>query len=80
MTDDTTLARWLLTRHARDRAAEMGVAIDDVTAVADDPATEYPGRTGPDTRRVRVRHPLAVVVDVANNAIITVMWDQRDSR
>lgn len=75
-----TSMEWFLTHHARDRIAAMGVEVEDVIKAASDPVAEYPGKTGPNTRRVRVRHPLAVVVDTANNAILTVMWDQREGR
>lgn len=77
-----TRPRYVLTRHALDRALEMGVTRARVVAAIEEPETDYPGRPGGrcDQRRVATRDGLAIVYSPTSSLVITVLWDQRESR
>ena len=80
----TTLVRlrYVLTKHALDRSLEMGVTRERVVSAIEHPETDYPGRPGRrcDQRRVATRDGLAIVYSPTSSLVITVLWDQRESR
>lgn len=65
-----------LTRHALERALEMGVSRADVEATLADPELTYPqsatlyGRE----RRVHVRAGIGVVADARDGAVVTILY------
>ena len=70
-------AKWLWTRHALLRCAEMGLQPSLVEDVLQEPLKDYPSRGG---CRVRCGAGLAIVFDVLDAAIVTILWDGRDRR
>lgn len=70
---------WQWTYHARDRCAEMGVALARVQAVLDGPELDYPSQAHPG-RRLACGNELAVVYSRHDRAIITVLWHGREGR
>lgn len=63
--------RWFLSRHALDRATQMGLDRARVVEALHEPDVEWPSHQG---RRIAVRESLAVVFEPASHVVITVLW------
>lgn len=63
--------RWFLSRHALDRATQMGLDRARVVETLDEPEVAWPSHQD---RRIAVRESLAVVFDPASHVVITVLW------
>lgn len=66
-----------LTRHALDRARQMGVTTDRAVRIAHDPHTVLPDPQGNPARRFlwsRAEPDLALIADITSAAIVTVLW------
>lgn len=74
--------RWVLTRHALERAVEMGLSRADIVAVLDDPENDYPGdpRYDRSRRRIATRGALDVVYEPQNRLVVTVLFHGREGR
>jgi hypothetical protein len=70
---------WQWTDHARGRAREMGLDERTVVAVLDDPDASYPSRKS-DNCHVAVGQGLAVVHRPKRRTVVTILWDQEESR
>lgn len=77
-----TSCRFVLSPHAHQRVAEMGLDGAAVVATIENAQTDYPGQPGRvgETRRVATLDDLAVVYTPVAGLIITVLWNGKDHR
>lgn len=73
--DDRPRKRVRFTQHAVDRAGQMGVGLDDVAVVVDDPELDYPSPDKYPGCRIAARGEVAVAYDPSGPKpeVITVM-------
>ena len=68
-----------LTKHARQRAEEMGLSEIEVLAAVAVPEMEYPSTKDP-AARVAVANGLAVPYNPDRGCVITVLWHRAEGR
>src|SRR5580765_13501 len=70
-----------LSRHARERTAEMGLRTKDVKQAIRDPDTSYPGskRYGNGFHCYQ-RGRIVAIVDPENQTVVTVIWHRAEGR
>ena len=74
--------RITITPHAQMRRKQMHITEDQIEAVVNDPDMVWPDdRYKPGVERViYVRGPLVVIVNTANNHVVTVLWHRKEGR
>lgn len=70
-----------LTRHAFERAREMGVDLDEIRETIRNPETDYPGSAKYPGTRKATRGRLAVAYKPGDRPlVITVLWNRLEGR